>query len=368
MIMQIIDSITYNYLNNIYWQNTKTLYNQKCILLDKIFSLQKNQYIENMSQIIYEEVCQLVPTKYKSLIYEQNFINTPIFKCYAEHLLGNIILQGVWGTIKDKFKKGYDIVKKHTKNTIQKGKKIVSAVGKGISSFANSTLQFVKKTAISGWNTLVKIGSAIWDGLKKLGQVVFGWIKAVWNFIKQGFKLFADLVTGGHCGLSSPQDAIKKTDTLTSNCVKSFKFMQGSVKSGKQIGQTKIQQSKNLDKAMAKGGNLDQELKKYTKSLGNEVKSASQSDLSSNGKEIAKNQGKQLQKSIPKENKKYLKEIEKNTPESQILKNKDNKENKEDTLLYESNYQTRMKYFSKLLKRDLINLTYKGITPKVLFQ
>lgn len=377
--MKIIDGITYEYLNKLYWQNNQQLYNQKCIALDNLFSLQKQQYIDNISQIIYQEICNLIPKQYKVLIYQQNFINSPIFNLYADHLLADIMFQwsikGAWNKAKnlgkkaakkiaDTGKKGLQIAQKHAKRVVQKGKKIASAVGSSVKNFATSSIKAIKSAASAGWNKLKQIGSAIWQGLKKLGDVVFGWIKAAWNFIKDGFKLFANLVTGGHCGLSKPQDALKQTEQLTGNCTKSFGFMEGSIKGAQKTGNQQIESAKQLDKILAKGGNADQALKKHTESLGNKVKAVSQSDLSSNGKQAAAAQGKKLQQSIPEENKKYLKDIQKNTKPSEILSDKKS----EDKLLYQSDFQTRIKYASKLLKDDIIRLVYKGLTPKVLFQ
>lgn len=373
--MKIIDCVTYEYLNKLYWQNNQTLYNQKCFALDKLFSLQKQQYTDNISQVIYQEICNLIPKEYKSLIYQSNFIDSPIFNLYADHLLADIMFQwsikGAWNKAKkvakravNAGKKGLQIARKHAKKIVQKGKKIASAVGTGIKNFASSSIDAIKSAASAGWNKLKQIGSAIWQGLKKLGDIVFGWIKAAWNFIKDGFKLFANLVTGGHCGLSKPQDALTQTETLTSNCTKSFGFMQGSIKGAEKTGKQQMKSAKQLDKTLAKGGNADQALKTYTESLGNKVKAVSQADLSSNGKQAAAAQGKKLQASIPEENKKFLKDVQKNAEPSQILTDKKS----EDKLLYQADFQSRMKYASKLLKDDIIRLVYKGITPKVLFQ
>lgn len=315
--------------------------------------------------IIYEEIIEMIPDKYKNLIYEQYFIDSPIFQQYANIYYSNIIFEGLGSWIADKAKKAKkriksgiskaaDVTVKYTKKAIEVGKKAVNAtkeaIGSTLKAISNSAANLISK----GWQLVKKIGKAVWQGLKKLGEAVFGFAKKLYEIIQLGLKMIAGCKSGNKCGYSSPSDVPKDVKKAKDNVESIIPFMKSTVNGAAEAG--KNTDTKKLEKAMAKGGDVNKELQQEIKKAGEATKNSMSSQLNGSAKAGAKQMNKDLQKTIPK------KQLQ------QMHKDKDKyKPQISDELIFQS-FENTLKYCQNNIKTYIIDLAYKGLTPKTIIQ
>lgn len=318
--------------------------------------------------IIYEDILQTIPNQFKNIIYEQDFINSSIFKQYANLYYSNIIYEGLGSWIADKAKKVgtaikngaskvVDVTTKYTKKAIETGKKVVLATKQVVSNTLKNLADSASKTLSAGWDLVKKIGKAVWDGIKKLGEAVFGFAKKLYQIIKDGLKMLAGCKAGNKCGYDNPIDVPKDIEKAKKNVSEVLPFMQSTLNGAEKAGANS--NTKDLEKTMAKGGNVNEKLQSTIKSTGQLTKNNMQSQLNSSAKSGVKQLNKDLEKTIPKKQLQQMhKDKDKYKPDPSIINDQ----------LIEEQYNNILLQAQLRLKNWIIDLTYKGLTPKTIIE